>query len=160
MCFHVWRLTTRVIDDDVVVVTNGNLRSAESEDGGSTCILPFKHYTDEDYYHACHKTSEDSSPYSSESSREKSQTALWLVDIESISSDQEAVIVFFLRPFSRAGVDPPAWQVGVAAVRPPQQRHAATLQPTVPAGQPHVAGRSRHSRQRGSGPSNNTKVPL
>lgn len=66
VCFHVWRLTTRVIDDDVAVVTNGNLQSAESGEVGSTCILPFNHYTDEDYYHACHKNSEDSYPYNSE----------------------------------------------------------------------------------------------
>lgn len=64
VCFHMWRVTTDKVDDDVVVVTNGNLQSAELEGGTSKCVLQVKDHTDKDYYHVCHRSPGVSPPYS------------------------------------------------------------------------------------------------
>lgn len=66
VCFHMWRITTNKVDDDVAVVTNGNLRSAESEGGTSECVLSIKDHTDKDYHHVCHLSPGVSTPYSGE----------------------------------------------------------------------------------------------
>lgn len=64
VCFHMWRVTTGRVDDDVVMLTNGNLQSAELEGGTSKCVLQIKDHSDEDYYHVCHRSPGVSSPYS------------------------------------------------------------------------------------------------
>lgn len=74
MCFHMWRITTNKVDDDVAVVTNGNLRSAKLEGGTSECVLSIKDHTDEDYYHVCHLSPGVSTPYSGERRLAESHT--------------------------------------------------------------------------------------
>ncbi|XP_054474763.1 uncharacterized protein LOC129107328 [Anoplopoma fimbria] len=67
VCFHIWKLSRRLLSDYVAIVSNGAIQTATSEDKDSKCTLQIKDLTAEDVgRHRCPKRPDVSSRTSPE----------------------------------------------------------------------------------------------